>query len=80
MSPVHHVIYPQYKIYGPFIGYIHPTEKNVKEIDLTGITVQCKVSSSWTVPVDQHKVAVKHIHDVDKHNINGGREVLSDHV
>ena len=30
--------------------------------------------------MDQHKVAVKLIQDVDEHNINGGREVLSDHV
>ena len=41
---------------------------------------KCEVSSPWTVPVHQHKVAVKLIQDVDEHNINGGREVLSDHV
>jgi hypothetical protein len=77
MSPVHHVIYTQYKIYARVIGYIHPTEENVKEIVSTGITVHCKVSSSSTVPVDQHKVTVKLIQDADEHNIN---EVLSNHV
>ena len=41
---------------------------------------KCEVSSPWTVPVHQHKVAVKLLQDVDEHNINGGREVLSDHV
>jgi hypothetical protein len=74
MSPVHHVIYTQYKIYARVIGYIHPTEENVKEIVSTGITVHCKVSSSSTVPVDQHKVTVKLIQDADEHNINGGRD------
>ncbi|OEL34449.1 hypothetical protein BAE44_0004533 [Dichanthelium oligosanthes] len=80
MSLVHHVICPQCKIYAWVIGYIHPTEENVKEMVPAGITVHCKVSSSWTVVVDQHKVTAELIQGVDEYKINGGREVLSNHV